>query len=364
MSTIEPLVDQTTPTTAAMHRKGTGALESSVDDLLGEARTFITPALRASVAALPYNIRLVASYHFGWTNPDGSRLAAEGSWGKGLRPALVLACARAVGGDASMAVPAAAAVELVHQASIIQDDVIDHDAVRRHRPAVWTVYGIPAAVLVADALFFASIRALLGGSPQHTVAATETFIDDVQCLVAGELTDTHFETRRKVSLAACWTMTAAKTGALMESACALGARLGNATPQRIREMGRFGHSLGMAFQAVDDYLGIWGTGLTGKPVLADLKRRKKSLPVAYAMATQTTASAELAAVYGKDGQLTDREAELAAALIEQTGARAWVITQARAKVATALDHLAAARPTADGLDQLTAIARIITDRQA
>uniref|UniRef100_UPI0024539AFD polyprenyl synthetase family protein n=1 Tax=Nocardia abscessus TaxID=120957 RepID=UPI0024539AFD len=260
--------------------------------------------------------------------------------------------------------PPPPAVQLVHEASLIQDDVLDHDAIRRHRPAVWAVFGVPAAVLVGDALFFASVRALWGGSSQHAAAATQTLIDDVQCLVAGELADTQFETRREVSLAQCWAMTAAKTAALMESACALGARYGDASPDRIHSMARFGHHTGIAFQCLDDYLGIWGDDRTGKPVRADLRRRKKSLPVAYALEAETPAAAELAALYRQDRQLTDLEAQRAAELIERTGAHAWVLGEARKHIDAALTNLAEARPTPDGRDQLTALAHHITHRNA
>lgn len=361
MSTTEPLVDQSNRPTER-HAVSPEAEESAVGDLLDEARTSVTPHLRASVAALPHEIRRIASYHFGWADNHGRKLATDRGWGKGLRPALVLASARAVGGDPAAAVPAAAAVQLVHEASLIQDDVFDHDAIRRHRPAVWAVFGAPAAVLVGDALFFASVRALSDGASQHYAAATKSLIDDVQCLVAGELADTRFETRRQVSLGQCWAMTAAKTGALMGSACALGARYGDASPERIHAIARFGHSLGIAFQCLDDYLGIWGDARTGKPVRADLRRRKKSLPVAYALEVETPASAELAALYRQDRQLTDLDAKRAAELIDQTGARTWLLDQARMHIDAALANLAEARPTPDGRDQLTALARYITNR--
>jgi geranylgeranyl diphosphate synthase type I len=361
--TTEPLVDKSSRPTKR-HAVSSEAEESAVGDLLEEARTLVTPYLRASVAALPHQIRPIASYHLGWADNHGRKLATDRGWGKGVRPALVLASARAVGGDPAAAVPAAAAVQLVHEASLIQDDVFDHDAVRRRRPAVWAVFGVSAAVLVGDSLFFASVRALSGGPSQHYAAATQTLIDDVQCLVAGELSDTRFETQREVSLAQCWAMTAAKTGALMGSACALGARYGDASPEQIHTVSRFGHHLGIAFQALDDYLGIWGDDRTGKPVRADLRRRKKSLPVAYALEAEHSASAELAALYQQDRQLTDRDAQRAAELVEQTGARTWVLNEARKQTDAALANLAEARPTPDGRDQLTALARYITHRNA
>ncbi|WP_051047418.1 polyprenyl synthetase family protein [Nocardia asiatica] len=359
MSTIDPV--RTRPATMT---QGTPAdvLPTDASDLLSEARAVVAPALRLWVATLPYTIRRIANYHFDWTDHDGSPNSG-GSWGKGLRAALVLACARAVGGQTAAAVPAAAAVELVHNASLIQDDVFDQDTMRRHRPSVWAAYDPAAAVLVGDALFFSSIEALL--SSPHSVPAIGTLIDVVKRLLAGERADIEFESRRDVSLPECMAMTAAKTGALIEGACALGARYGEATPEQIGALGSFGHHLGIAFQLVDDYLGIWGVeGVTGKPVLADLRRRKKSLPVVAALQARTPAATELASFYFDEGPMTDAQAMRAARLIEQTGAQDWVLAEGRTHAAKALEKLVEARPTVEGKTQLAALARLVTDRCA
>lgn len=334
-------------------------------DLLTHARAVVEPALRAAVAALPEEIGRIASYHFGWAERDGSPHVGEGVWGKGVRPALVLACARAVGGRESEAVPAAAAVELVHQASVVQDDLLDADTVRRHRTTVWAAFDTSAAILAGDALFFAAVRSLhRAGSSPHRLSATGILIDAVQQLVAGEYADICFETRQEVPLSECVKMTAAKTGALVQAACALGALYGGAAPDRVEAMGRFGHHLGVAFQAIDDYLGIWGGAATGKPVLADLQRRKRSLPVVYALASKTPAAEELAELYRGTGELTTAQVQRAAALIEQTGARGWAHDFGRSQLAQAHEYLERARPSAEGLAQLTALARLICDREA
>ncbi|WP_306360064.1 polyprenyl synthetase family protein [Nocardia sp. CC227C] len=340
--------------------------ERDVDELLDQARMAVGPALRIAIDRLPEAVRDVAAYHFGWSemNGDGGS-GGERGWGKGIRAALVLACARAVGGTAAAAVPAATAVELVHNASLIQDDLIDEDAVRRHRPAVWAAYDAPTAMLVGDALLAASVRTLLDGPARHIADATTAFLDAIQRLIAGEMADSSFESSSDVSLEQCTAMIADKTGALIEAACALGARYGGASPEHISAMGLFGRHLGIAFQVVDDCLGIWGTSdITGKPVLSDLRRRKKSLPVVYALTAGTPESAELAELHRLDHPLSDALVERAAELVALTGARRWANEYGRRQIDRALGHLAEAKPTADGSAQLTALADLVRDREA
>ncbi|MFD4406619.1 polyprenyl synthetase family protein [Nocardia sp. NPDC058499] len=334
------------------------------DVLLRRARRLVAPTLHAAVEALPEQTRALASYHFGWTDLSGHPDSA--SWGKGVRTAFTLACARAAGGDELSAVPAAAAVELVHNASLIHDDLLDTDTMRRHRPAVWAACGTAAAVLVGDALFHAGVRVLQGELAEHTTAATVVLLDAVLELIEGEKADTAFEARHDVTLDECLTMVEAKTGALLGAACALGARYGGTTdPDHLKAMARFGRHLGLAYQAIDDYMGIWGvTAGTGKPVLADLVRRKKSLPVVYALNTATPAAAELTQLYFGNGDLAPSDVHRAAELVEQTGARDWVREFSRGHTATAREYLAAARPTADGLADLCALVRLVSEREA
>ncbi|MEU7631834.1 polyprenyl synthetase family protein [Nocardia sp. NPDC049220] len=348
--------------TATTPRTAREAHATTASDLLREARTLVTPVLRVCVATQPTPIRRIAEYHFGWTDLDGCRHATDGSWGEGERAALVLACARAVGGQTALAVPAAAAVELVHNASLIHDDVVDQDTMRRHRPAVWTAFDTAAAILAGDGLFFSSVEALLDSSSRHSVTAIAALIDVVKRLLAGERSDLEFERRRDVSLAEAMAMAAAKTAALTEGACALGALYGDASREQISALRLFGHHLGIACQLIDDYMGIWGEPVvTGKPALGDLRRHKKSLPVVAALETKTQASTELAALYFDEGPLTDAQAAKAADLIEQTGARTWVLDEARNHSANALEYLAAARPTAEGFTQLTALAGLVAN---
>src|SRR5436190_24292033 len=111
-------------------------------EVLAWSRTLVQPALREAVETLSGTMRMVAGYHFGWWDEHGQPTTADA--GKALRPALVLLAAEAVGGEQRGAVPAAAAVELVHNFSLLHDDVMDGDITRRHRATAWTRFGTRA----------------------------------------------------------------------------------------------------------------------------------------------------------------------------------------------------------------------------
>jgi geranylgeranyl diphosphate synthase type I len=280
-----------------------------------------------------------------------------------VRAALVLGCAEAVGGVVGGAVPAAVAAELVHNASLLHDDIIDGDTTRRNRPAAWTVFGVPAAILAGDALFFLAVQVLADQPPQSGGEAILRLTATVQRLIDGEHADTAFETRSKVSLHECLAMAVAKTGALVECACTLGAIYGGATVGQTHALGQFGLHLGIAFQLVDDLLGIWGDpDVTGKPAASDLINRKKTVPVVMALTSGTTAGERMAAMYDDDQPSNAQAAARAAILIEQAGGRAHTQALADHHIQAALELLYAARPAKAPAAELTELAHLITNR--
>ncbi|MDP9867820.1 MULTISPECIES: polyprenyl synthetase family protein [Streptosporangium] len=207
-------------------RSGTraGTVESPLRSL-AEAEALVRPALRQAVAELPDPERRVAEYHFGWADEPGTDGVASGGEGKALRSALVLGAARAVGGDVRCAVPGAVAVELVHNFSLLHDDVMDADRMRRHRSAAWVRFGIGAAVLAGDALQVLALQVLAGtGNP----ALTDVLIATMADLMRGQSDDLAFEARDGVTAAEYHSMAELKTGALLGGACMLGALLGGA----------------------------------------------------------------------------------------------------------------------------------------
>ncbi|WP_116114861.1 family 2 encapsulin nanocompartment cargo protein polyprenyl transferase [Amycolatopsis ruanii] len=329
-------------------------------DVLAWSRGCVDPALRAAVAQLPESMRPLAAYHFGWADETGAPVSA-GS-GKAVRPALVLLSARAVG-EWGPALPGAVAVELVHNFSLLHDDVMDGDETRRHRPTVWKLFGTGAAILAGDSLLAAATEELAASGHPAAREALRILGAAVQDLIEGQGADLAFEQRGDVGLAECRTMAEGKTGALLGCACALGALLGGGSREQVAHLRRFGEAAGLAFQMADDLLGIWGDpAVTGKPVFSDLRNRKKSLPVVAALTSGTAAGRELASLYAAPGELAGADLVRAARLVDQAGGREWTRAEAAALLERALAHLHAALPDARGAAELEALAVLLTDR--
>ncbi|MFF1615265.1 family 2 encapsulin nanocompartment cargo protein polyprenyl transferase [Amycolatopsis sp. NPDC058278] len=323
-------------------------------DVLAWSKGLVDPALRAAAERLPEAMRRIAAYHFGWQDAHGRPAATDG--GKALRPALALLCAEAAGGEAADAVPAAVAVELVHNFSLLHDDVMDGDTTRRHRATAWTVFGTGPAVLAGDALLSLAFEVLApSGAANAKVLSAATL-----ALLEGQAADLDFEQRDDVTPGECVRMAEGKTAALLGAACTLGAASGPAGADRF---GAFGRAVGLAFQHVDDLLGIWGDpAVTGKPVYSDLQNRKKSLPVVTALSSGTPAGADLATLYARRDPLDEIALARAASLVEAAGGRQWSQAQAEALLAKALRDLAATGPPSRATAELASLARLITTR--
>lgn len=333
----------------------------SAREILAEARELVEPGLRAAVDTLPPPSRHIAGYHFGWWDADGS--PARHDAGKALRPALVLSSARAVGAEAAVALPAAVAVELVHNFSLVHDDVIDRDVTRRHRPTTWSVFGDGAAILAGDAMSTLACTLVADSGHPAALDGVRLLGSAIQELIDGQHADVSFETRDNIAPDECRAMAAAKTGALLGCACAIGARFGGGTPEQVRVLRDFGTDLGVAFQHVDDLLGIWGDpSVTGKPVHSDLRSRKKSLPVVAALASDSPAAAVLKCLYSGTEPLADTDVTRAAALIEEAGGRQWSNSQAGGLLDRALIGLATIAAPEAAAAELTTLARLVTRR--
>lgn len=333
----------------------------SAGEVLAASRCLVEPAVRAAVDTLPSAVRHIAGYHFGWWDEHGLPVRTRG--GKAIRPALVLLSAQAVGGASGAAVPGAVAVELAHNFSLVHDDVMDGDATRRHRATAWSVFGCNAAILAGDSLLTLALDVLATNGHPAAQGATRILSAALQDLVEGQCADLDFEQRHQVGLAECVSMAKKKTGALIECACAVGALFGGGDAERVERLRGFGAHLGLAFQHVDDLLGIWGDpAVTGKPVYADLRSRKKSLPVVAALASGLPAGPKLAELYRRDQPLSDIELGHAAELIEIAGGRAWSQIQADDLLARAMRELDSASPAPRAAAELDAVARLATHR--
>jgi geranylgeranyl diphosphate synthase type I len=224
--------------------------------------------------------RDMLSYHMGWTG-EGAGTEATG---KRIRPLLLLLTTASCGGDWKKALPTAAAVELVHNFSLVHDDIQDKSEKRRGRPTVWVSWGSPMAINAGDALFVLSNLALLDLSisfPADIIVEASRILQNV-CLdlTRGQFMDMSFEERTDVKVEDYWQMITGKTASLLSACCHIGALLGNADEANCDAYRSFGHYLGLAFQIQDDILGIWGDeNLTGKSTASDLIERKKTMPV-------------------------------------------------------------------------------------
>lgn len=318
--------------------QGEQAIVSSVvPTSLSAVRAAVEPSLRAAVDRLNPQVRRVAAYHMGWIKVDGS--PADGS-GKALRPALALLSARAAGVPAETGVPGATAVELVHAFSLLHDDIMDGDRTRRHRPAAWTVFGSSAAILGGDALLSLSVEVLLEQGTRGGYWAARCLTAAAQQLIAGQSLDLEFEGRQDVTLDECLSMSDGKTAALIACSCSIGAMLAEAPSDLVTALTDFGAQLGLAFQLIDDLLGIWGSPeSTGKPVLSDLRSRKKSLPVVAALASGTDSGRQLAELLFRPDPLDEDDLRRAARLVEAAGGRAWAESEAERRLAEATDRL-------------------------
>jgi geranylgeranyl diphosphate synthase, type I len=322
-------------------------LEAVADrDVLAWSRAAVDARLREAVVQLPVSMRRVASYHFGWRDVEGR--PAGGETGKAIRPALVLLCAQAVGGDPQAAVPAAVAVELVHNFSLLQDDVMDRDLMRRHRPAAWTVFGADDAVLAGDALLALAFQCLAQAGAALGGDGVRRLSRGVAELCHGQSLDLSFEPRGHIEMGECWAMAAAKTAALFGCACSLGALAGGAAAGQAQLLDDFGSHLGLAFQLVDDLLGIWGDpGSTGKPAHSDLTSRKKSLPVTAALNSGTAPGKEIGEFYRRPQPFEPDELPHIADLIEQAGGREWAHRTAAEELTRAVESLTKAACPSD-----------------
>ena len=329
-------------------------------EILAEIKKLVDPQLERRLDALHPTMRAISRYHFGWQDAAGAPDPA-GAGGKALRPALAVLGARAVGaeGDEPEVLDAACAVELIHNFSLLHDDIMDGDRTRRHRPTAWTVYGVDQTLLAGCALQTLAFQVITERSP-HAIAALGA---SVQWLIAGQSEDLELAGNDAATVDQCLEMEAGKTASLLSISAALGAQAYGADPERVRLLAEYGHHLGMAFQLVDDLLGIWGeTGTTGKPVAADLYARKRSAPVVAALSAGSAASARLREVLASEGDLSDADLVLAADLVEQAGGRSWTQDRADLHTREALARLDRLAPHPRALADLAEVTRFLLSR--
>ena len=263
----------------------------------------------------PESFYRMLRYHMGWADANGDDPAEPVSQGKALRPTLCLFACEALSYDWTTALPAATALEFIHNFSLIHDDIQDGDVERRHRPTVWALWGQAQALLAGDAMRSLADISALGltarGVPEKkslrvSSLLTQGYLD----MTHGQCLDLAFEGRLDIGLQDYLGMISFKTGALIRCATETGALIASYEDASVRSFAHCGGLLGLAFQIRDDVLGIWGDeDSTGKAVGNDIRRKKKSFPIVYALEVARGASRQKLVSAYSEGSLGDREVE-------------------------------------------------------
>jgi geranylgeranyl diphosphate synthase, type I len=288
------------------------------------------------------------TYHMGWTGEG----AGPEATGKRIRPLLVLLCDSSCGADWQSALPAATAVELVHNFSLVHDDLQDNSDRRRGRPTTWVKWGMPMAINVGDALFVMSNQAIMDLKrefPAETVVkAAEILHNTCLDLTRGQFLDMSYEERNDLGIEDYWPMVSGKTAALLSACCHIGSLLGGGDEMKQDAYRAYGHYLGVAFQVQDDILGIWGDeALTGKSAASDLIEGKNSLPILAGLG----ANGKFAARW-KQGPIRADEVQELAHLLASEGGYETATDAARQMTDLALMSLREADPQGEAGDAL------------
>jgi geranylgeranyl diphosphate synthase type I len=339
-----------------------------LDARLGEFTDAVDAYMRAVVdgAALTDDLAGMLRYHLGWV--DAQFQPTDAPRGKHVRPALCLLACEAAGGDWQAALPSAAAVELVHNFSLVHDDIEDDSPLRRHRPTLWAVWGVPRALNAGDTLLILAQGTLLSESAPggRGLAAAQILNTACRALCAGQHRDLSASASSEPTLRDYLCMIEGKTGALLQAAAELGALAADAPPAVREAFGRFGRELGVAFQLQDDLLDTWGdAAATGKPAREDLRSRKHSLPFVLACERAPAGTrARLRRLYAAEMPLEDAAIEQLVAIMEGLGVRQEAERLVGHHHEAALAALRAARPTEAGGRLLGLLAASLMRRQA
>jgi geranylgeranyl diphosphate synthase type I len=283
-------------------------------------------------------------YHMGWIDSSGNLVASQA--GKRLRPALCLMAAKAVAGSYHKARAAAVAVELLHNFSLMHDDIEDESPIRHGRSTVWNLWGIEQAINAGDALYalahLAIPRLAPADIPAALIAQMLATLDETSLEVTrGQHLDMSFATRESVSVEDYLGMIGGKTAALIGASAELGAASAGAGAETQEHYRQFGRNLGMAFQIMDDILDIWGAPeTTGKQAAVDIYHRKKSLPVVFGLEK----GVELRHLYAASQPFDQDDVARVIAQLDDFGARAYAEEQAERYSNLTIQHLESASP--------------------
>ncbi len=334
---------------------------AKTEDMRAAVNDEMKAALQYDDNATPDLFLGMNHYHMGWVDEQMQPVSVHA--GKQIRPLLLLLVNQAAGGDWRQAAPAAAAIELLHNFSLIHDDIEDASPTRRGRKTLWAIWGIEQAINAGDAMFaqahLAMSRLLERGVPAEVTAqALRRFDETCLNLTRGQFHDMDFETRESVTVDEYMAMITGKTAVLISLCAELGALIAGCDAQTVGRYAQFGLELGLAFQVKDDILGIWGDeAVIGKSASSDITTKKKTLPVLYGLSQ----SAELRRLYRRENPDAAFVAE-AIRLLDESGARQYAIEKAAWYSQSALAHLEAAQPNGAACATLNELADFLLQR--
>lgn len=317
-------------------------------------------ALRSAIGMKEGGLAAAARYVMGWE--DEARQPTT-TGGKRIRPALCLLAAEVLSGSAAEAMPGAVAVELVHNFSLVHDEIQDRDAERHHRPTIWRIVGEAQAINVGDFLLTHALRALSESAtpPERSLAALNALLTATDDMIGGQWSDLSFETRGDVSIEDYLAMVEGKTGALIGAPLQIGAILSGAPTKQSNRLRDWGRKIGLAFQVQDDILGIWGDpSITGKSNQNDLARHKKTLPVIAALSVPST-QGNLISLYAQENP-PPAEIEAVSLQMEADGIRAIAEEHAQSFVDEADLLLNDLELREEESEKLAAVARYLIQR--
>lgn len=284
---------------------------------------YVQRSLRSNLDLRGSSVYDMLRYYMGWADETGAPIAAM--TGKAVRPTLCLFGCEAVGGSLHQALPAAVALEFIHNFSLVHDDIQDEDETRHNRKTLWAVWGKPKALVAGNVLRVVADTALHsleheGLEPKRSITAVGLLTESYLEMIEGQYLDLSYEGRPDIGMDDYLRMISRKTGALIRCSLNLGAAVGTDDPGLMSAMRECGRALGYVFQIRDDVLGVWGKEeITGKPVGADILRKKNSYPVVFAMEAAASEDREaIASIYSKP-ELDDEDVESVLTIMDRTG---------------------------------------------
>jgi geranylgeranyl diphosphate synthase type I len=326
----------------------------SLATLQEELLPIIEEQLKAFYYSLAFEqsqeLQEMIAYHMGWGEDSDSH-------GKRIRPLLLLLTTGACDGKIEDGIPAAIAIEYLHNFTLIHDDIEDDASIRHGRKTLWKKWGLAQGINAGDALFSIAQLAMLDleqtCSQSTALQAVREFNRTCFHLTRGQYLDISFESSKIISLESYLAMIQGKTAALISLATRLGGSTAQQREPSIEKLGQFGEALGMAFQIQDDYLGVWGDPqTTGKSVASDLITNKKTLPVIFGLQN----SEDFKNIWEIEG-ISNENLEKSVGLLISCGAQNYTKTQAEGFTNQAFSILGGLfpqrNPYSDGLFELT-----------